>query len=140
MKKVLNLTQHQATQEQIKDGVIDLRPELQRELKHLLNFGVPPTTKEIMDRVNAIYRIVVEEITGKRIGDENYDKVINEAIDGVMVGGAMWLIPALVEDLQNATTVYASFSQRVSEEHVNENGEVIKTSRFKHIKLVEIPL
>ena len=121
---ILNLTQHTASAEQIKDGVIDLPEEQRKELKKILTFDSFPTRTTINNRVKRILELVMDYA------------VLNE-LDTlrmkVMIGGAPYLMPPLEEGLlQSGFIPLYSFSHRVSVEDDAGN----KTSAFKHLAFV----
>lgn len=121
---ILNLTQHAATPEQIAQGVGDLNPhhgEIQ-QLKALLTFESLPTAEEVYERAYAIAALA-----------QSY------FVDTAMIGGAPYLMGALERALNKVgiKPVYA-FSERVSEEQVQEDGSVHKVNVFKHIGFVEV--
>ena len=121
---ILNLTQHSATPEQIAQGVGDLNPhhgEIQ-QLKSLLTFESLPTAEEVYERAYAIAALA-----------QSY------FVDVAMIGGAPYLMGALERALNKVgiKPVYA-FSERVSEEQVQEDGSVHKVNVFKHIGFVEV--
>ena len=119
---ILNLTQHNATEDQINEGVVELQAEIKQVLKGLLDFSEMPTRVEIMDRAASIAKIA------NRHGAKH-----------AMIGGAPFLMGALESALKDygITPVYA-FSQRISVEKTQDDGSVIKTAIFKHIGFVEV--
>lgn len=121
---ILNLTQHAATPEQLAQGVADLNPhhgEIQ-QLKSLLTFESLPTAEEVYERAYAIAALA-----------QSY------FVDTAMIGGAPYLMGALERALNKVgiKPVYA-FSERVSEEQVQEDGSVHKVNVFKHIGFIEV--
>lgn len=118
--KIINLTQHPASAEQIEAGVIDLSKE--SGLTLALTFNELPTKEAIQNRANLI--------TGMAI--------MNEATHA-MIGGAPFLMSALERTLKEKgiQPLYA-FSERVSVEKTTETGEVVKTSVFQHKGWVEV--
>ena len=111
MNKIVNLTQHFASDEQRVEGVFDLVDN--SVLKSLLTFNTPPTLLEMQHRAEAITALA--EATGATIA---------------MLGGAPYFMGWLENALNGAgiKTVY-SFTERVSVENP-VTGE--KTSVFKH--------
>ena len=114
---IMNLTQHLATPEQVKAGVIDLCPRKREALTKLLTFDNIPTVYE-MD-------LVCQTIT---------DIAVNAKHAAAMIGGAPALMELLAQYLRNADIrpCYA-FSARVSTEVTQPDGTVKKVSEFKHI-------
>jgi hypothetical protein len=139
--KIINLTQHKATPEQVVQGVVDLPQGLKKLLSEALTFVSVPD-KEILDsRANTIYEIAVSHILNVPFNmvewDINYDAEIKAKGDfGFMIGGAPYLMPYLEEVLRGAGTPLYAFSKRESIE-VKEGDTVIKKSVFKHIGFVE---
>ena len=111
MNKIVNLTQHFASDEQVEEGVFNL--EDNKELKALLTFNTPPTLLEMQERAEAIASLAVA--SGATIA---------------MLGGAPYFMVWLENAIQGVgiKTVY-SFTERVSVENP-VTGE--KTSVFKH--------
>jgi hypothetical protein len=112
--KVLNLTQHQATPDQIMAGVVDL-PESDRNiLKRMLTFDTLPTAAEIVDRANAIAAMAEGHVCA-------------------MIGGAPYLMSPLERSLRSVGVypVYA-FSTRESVEETAPDGSVRKINVFRH--------
>ena len=115
---ILNLTQHQATPEQVNAGVIE--PTNKKLVQDLLTFTHLPTQDDIIAKADALAEIAKEH-------DVSY----------AMIGGVPYLMPWLELALSNVgiTPLYA-YSERVSIEHTNDKGETIKQSVFKHIGFV----
>jgi hypothetical protein len=124
MKKILNLTQHQATPAQIEVGVynLGLYSLAQKRVNDLLTFNEMPTHSELMRNARVLTDIV---------RDENPD--------AVMIGGAPWFMSVLETALTYAgVQVYYAFSKRVSIESTDsDTGEVTKTNVFKHIGFIK---
>ena len=121
MKKILNLTQHNATSEQIAEGVFDLEGLALQELKELLNFSWKPTPAEIKERARAI----AELATAQKGEDwKGFD---------VMIGGALWLMRPLIEELVRKGFVpLFAYTERQTIEEPQPDGSVKKTAIFKH--------
>ena len=115
--KIVNLTQHEATREQIEAGVFE--PVEKELIKKLLTFTDLPIIDEIGDRAERLADIALEN-----------------GADAAMIGGAPYLIASLHDALvgRDIQPLYA-FSKRVSVEK-KEGDEVIKTSVFKHVGFV----
>lgn len=115
--KILNLTQHSATFEQVNDGVYDLEYDELQELKRLLTFTSLPTYEEVNKRAQAIAQFA-------------YKRQQNGL---VMIGGALWLMYPLIKALANVgLTPIFSYSERESEEEEMPDGSVRKIAVFKH--------
>ena len=117
---ILNLTQHNATAEQVKAGVVE--PQEKEVIKRLLTFDELPTKQEIRTRAKKL---------------ASYAKWFFDSKRGkALIGGAPFLMSELEFWLRKnkIEPVYA-FSKRVSVEK-EINGEIIKTNVFKHIGFV----
>ena len=114
--KIINLTQHTATPEQVTEGVFDLPEEQRQQLAQLLTFRVIPDYQIIRDRVVAIGDLV---------------EPFFQKGDRFMVGGAPYLMQPLwahLDQRYSALALYA-FTERVS---VEDPATGVKTSVFKH--------
>jgi hypothetical protein len=130
---ILNLTQHNATDEQKAQLVVE--PRMTKEkIKKLLTFEEIPTKEEIEVRATKIAEIAVSEAS-MYAGDTD-NKIW---ITRVMLGGAPYLMGALEKAVRECgfTPVYA-FSQRESEEITQPDGSVRKVQVFRHIGFVEV--
>jgi hypothetical protein len=126
---IVNLTQHQATAEQLEAGVVDLRGIEKERLVELLTVEDLPSSEEIEARCADIAQLAA--FNG--LGGEFEDPAPLQA----MIGGAPWMMPSLERALLDVgvTPIYA-FSKRESSEKTNEDGLVIKTQIFRHIGFV----
>ena len=115
MAKIINLTQHQATPEQIAADVVDLAPADRARLATLLTFDTLPTRAELDRRASDI----VEEFAA--------------GYGTAMIGGAPFFMSALERalDVRAIDAVYA-FSVRESVEETLPDGTVRKTAVFRH--------
>jgi len=122
-KKILNLTQHEATSEQKEAGVVDLTEQEHAKLRNFLTFNDLPSCKEIEDRADLIAELASEYADP----EDRY----------VMIGGAPFLMSALEDKLKALCfePLYA-FSKRNVIEEVQEDGKIKKTAIFKHIGFV----
>jgi hypothetical protein len=119
--RIINLTQHQATPEQLTEGVFEV---VDKDLvKTLLTFDDLPTEKDIIRRSAKLAAIALA-----------YDA------DAAMIGGAPYLMCHLETALlEEGISPMYSFSKRVSVESANEStGEVTKTNVFKHIGFYKV--
>lgn len=116
---IFNLTQHEATEEQVADGVVDPDEDVKKEIKNLLTFDDIPSDAEMQERSRKLAEIT--QASGYKTA---------------MIGGASWFMSTLEKTLvdKGISFVYA-FSKRVSVEET-VNGEVIKRTKFKHIGFV----
>jgi hypothetical protein len=119
---IINLTQHQATPEQIKAGVIDLTGNALDTLKFNLTFISMPDKKGIVERAQRIAALA-EAHGFKR----------------AMIGGAPYLMSSLEEALKSndITPVYA-FSERISKEETLPDGTIRKINIFQHRGFIEV--
>lgn len=118
---IINLTQHNATLEQLQAGVVN-QPSVdgQQHLANLLTFKTLPTRNEILGRAKAIAEFAV-------------------GYEAALIGGAPYLMWALEQALKGiGVKPLYSFSERVSVEKTCPDGQVIKTNVFKHIGFVEV--
>lgn len=117
---MLNLTQHVATAEQLKAGVVEPTPEVKKEIQTLLTFNTLEETQEVKERA---YKLA---LIAKQHG-----------VERTMIGGAPFLMPELEAMLAMADiSAHYAFSQRVVEEVSKEDGTVEKKVVFKHMGFV----
>lgn len=123
MIKILNLTRHEATEDQIKDGVIEPSKEDKETLKRLLTFEYIPTGYDIAKVAKEIVNI-----------SKKYDTI------SCMIGGPGYLLSSLERELKKEGKMpLYSFTKRVIQEEYKEDGTVVKTGVFKHIGFVSPP-
>ena len=123
---MLNITQHVATAEQLRDGAVEPESDVKSEIQRLLTFDRSVMTEagQIEERAKALVSLVRREYP-----------LVNKA----MIGGALYLIPALVRELKAAgIQPYFSYTDRVSQETHNTDGSVTKTLVFKHLGWVAV--
>jgi len=111
---ILNLTQHQATPEQIEAGVVE--PHHKSEVVSALTFESLPTLSEVKHRALKLGMIATAS-----------------GCSEAMIGGAPYLMRPLEEELlgRNITPLYA-FSIRESVEEIQADGSVRKVQVFRH--------
>lgn len=131
MTIIYNATQHKATPEQEDAGVINIS----LNLSELLTFSSLPTRDELWERAHTIAGLLWQYHSDQC--EMNYLSPLHEPCR-VMIGGAPYLMSPLEEVLKEYSIIpmYA-FSERVSEEYVNNQGEVVKRNVFKHLGFVE---
>ncbi len=124
---ILNLTQHLATPEQKKAGVIDQPENWRRDLSELLTFDNLPDRQEIAMRARAIVEFVRDNAPFNTWKGEK----------AVMIGGAPWLMPELERQLESFgyRPVYAFSKREIVETH-NADGTVTKKAVFKHLGFI----
>lgn len=120
IKHILNVTQHDATPDQIVAGVVEPEGADKSELRELLTFKEPPCRRELQSRAERIARIV-----------DTY------SYRSAMIGGAPFFMSHLERALTDLgiTPVYAFSTREVVE--VKEGGTVRKASVFRHSGWVE---
>ena len=125
MSIIINLTQHAASAEQQAAGVVDLDPICRRSVAALLTFDELPSVEDIKIRATSIAQIAAI------VFDQNEESV------GAMIGGAMWLMAPLAEELrrQGIAPMFA-FSKRESGEETQPDGSVRKVNVFRHTGFV----
>lgn len=118
--KIVNLTQHLATKDQISDGVIE--PFNKEAVQEALTFELLPTLETINERAITLARIAIDSGCKK-----------------AMIGGAPYLMSVLERVLldKDIIPVY-SFTVRQSVEIHDNDGNVKKTNVFKHVGFVEV--
>lgn len=132
---ILNLTQHDATPDQIAAGVIDLHRDVRDQVRALLTFDEPPTAAEIRARAYNIAELASMHASPEdRAGD---DGLLPEGDPGgfanqAMIGGAAYLMPALEDELlvRGIEPLHAFTRRDVSEVH-DERGQVEKRVIFR---------
>ena len=121
---ILNLTQHQATPDQLEAGVVDLPEKEQQQLQSWLTFTHIVPEASIVARAQAIAHLA---------HSMGYNQV--------MIGGALWLMAPLTQALyQRGITPLFAFSTRETTEMAQADGSVIKSMRFKHDGFIVAPM
>jgi len=118
--KILNLTQHKASDEQVAAGVVDLGETQKKELSKLLTFDHLPSETEMCTRAIQIAQIAYEEWAMR-----------------AMIGGAPFFMSHLEDALKvRAIAPLYAFSRRESREEKMEDGSIKKSSVFRHLGFV----
>ena len=113
---VVNLTQHNATVEQIKDGVFDLPDQLRQRLVELLTFPADYSRDDLEKAAQGIVSLV-KEVDCFR----------------TMIGGMPSFMPVLERALaKEGCAVGYARTERVSVDQVQADGSVRKVSVFQH--------
>ena len=122
--KILNATQHQATPEQLAEGIVDLPSEVRSELGKLLTFEDLPTPTDLRVRSIQVTGLLLAQ--GAKPGDR------------VMIGGAPFFMEELADTLRRSglKPCYA-FSRRESVDQPQSDGSVRKVAVFRHVGLIE---
>ena len=130
---ILNLTQHAATPEQLKAGVVDLSERKLSELKVLLTFDSIPSAAELKDRAEKIERLAVSFLC--EITPEN--ELLDDVDLAAMIGGAPFFMATLESHLkERAIRPLYAFSRRDSVEVATPEG-VVKQAVFRHLGFYE---
>lgn len=113
--KIVNLTQHMGTAEQLAAGVFE--PADKDQVKGLLTFTTAPSGAEMAERAEALARIALDA-----------------GAEAAMIGGAPYFMAPMEEALRSAgVRPCYSFTERRATETVDpETGEVRKTQVFVH--------
>jgi len=119
--RILNLTQHKPTPEQVSAGVVEPAEEDKQTIRNALTFDDLPTAEKIERRAQALA------------------KVAKRYCDSAMIGGAPYLMSALERALKERgiKPLYAFSKREVVEEQLSD-GSVKKTQVFKHLGFVEV--
>jgi hypothetical protein len=114
--RILNLTQHAATPEQIKAGVFEPSADDKEVIRSLLTFNLLPGPWDFRIRARRLAEIVLAA-----------------GFNRAMIGGAPYLMPALVAELKRCSIEpLAAYSLRESVEQTLADGAVEKTMVFRH--------
>ena len=116
MQRILNLTQHQATKEQLDSGVMEPTPEDKERIQELLTFDSLPLRGHMHKRAEHL------AVLADQYGPSH-----------AMIGGAPFFMAWLEKALDNygIVPIYA-FSVRESIEETQEDGSVVKRNVFRH--------
>jgi len=138
MTRILNLTQHSPTPEQIAAGVVwgEISDAQETEVRALLTFDTLPTPVEVRHRAERLAEIAASAFTIVDYGGDS-GLVSNESFKFAMIGGAPYLMAPLESALRarGITPVYA-FSVRESVDQVQPDGSVRKVAVFRHAGFV----
>ena len=123
---IINLTQHNASPEQLTAGVVDVPAELKAELTALLTLSTLPSKEELNEAAMKVAAMAVYCTQG-------FDA------PAAMIGGAPFFMAPLEVALRHyGIKPLYSFSERVSEEKIEADGTVRKVNLFKHKGFVEV--
>lgn len=116
---LVNMTQHQATPDQLAAGVHDLTAEGRTILSKNMTFSSPPSRETLLSCAEYLIQIIEGEYPNATT---------------VMIGGAPYLMAPLVERLtaHGIAAIY-SFTKRESVDVHNADGSVTKNAIFKHV-------
>ena len=118
---IINLTQHNATAQQLAEGVFEPSAGDKAEIQALLTFATPPTKLEMGRRAEDLALIA------KRAG-----------ADAAMIGGAPYFMGQLEHLLKLAgVSPLYSFSERKSVDQPQADGTVRKVAVFEHVGWVQ---
>ena len=123
---ILNLTQHNATDDQLASGIIDLPADFQTALKSLLTFPTTYTRADLEYRALQIHELI-RDMCGEHFGAPP-----KHALDGVMIGGMPSFMPILEATLvvKGLRVGYACTERKSVDKEVD--GKIIKTAVFVH--------
>lgn len=118
---ILNLTQHNATADQINVGINDLTVDFQTALKGLLTFPTQYTRADLEYRALQIHELV-----------RDFCGTSEEVLEGVMIGGMPSFMPVLESVLisKGIKVGYACTERKSVDKEVD--GKIIKTAVFVH--------
>lgn len=118
---ILNLTQHNATADQINVGINDLPVDFQTTLKGLLTFPTQYTRDDLEYRSLQIHELV-----------RDFCGTSKEVLEGVMIGGMPSFMPVLESVLisKGIKVGYACTERKSVDKEVD--GKIIKTAVFVH--------
>ena len=118
---ILNLTQHNATADQINVGINDLTVDFQTALKGLLTFPTQYTRADLEYRSLQIHELV-----------RDFCGTSKEVLEGVMIGGMPSFMPVLESVLisKGIKVGYACTERKSVDKEVD--GKIIKTAVFVH--------
>ena len=118
---ILNLTQHNATADQLAAGIIDLPVDFQIVLKDLLTFPTQYTRDDLEYRALQIHELV-----------RDFCGTSKEVLEGVMIGGMPSFMPVLESVLisKGIKVGYACTERQSDDKEVD--GKVVKTAIFVH--------
>ena len=120
VEAVVNLTQHQATAEQVEAGVVE--PADKAAVQEVLTFDTIPGAAELERRAYVLAYLAAQSGCKK-----------------AMIGGAPFFMSTLEKALaQNGIQPVYAFSQRESVETIKEDGSVVKSAVFRHVGFVEV--
>ena len=123
---ILNLTQHNATADQLASGIIDLPADFQTALKGLLTFPTTYTRADLEYRALQIHELI-RDMCGEHFGAPP-----KHALDGVMIGGMPSFMPVLEATLvsKGIRVGYACTERQSIDKEID--GKVVKTAIFVH--------
>ena len=117
---ILNLTQHNATADQLAAGIIDLPAEFKQELAEIITFPALYTKHDLELRARRVYSLIL-------------DLPCDIPVDGVMIGGMPSFMPVLEKELVECgfRVGYACTERQSVDKEVD--GKIIKTAIFVHV-------
>ena len=120
--KILNITQHPATVDQIVAGVVDLEGESLTQAKALLTFDDIPNKGQLISAAIKLAKLAKDN-----------------GATSAMIGGAPFFMTTLETAMKEIgiRPIYA-FSVRNSVEQPDGNGGVKKVNIFRHVGFIEV--
>ena len=137
-KVILNFTQHKATAEQLKAGVVEPSEEEKQDIQLLLTFEEMPTLESVRVRSFGLATIAWHISQGRSLNPSLKKGLTYSAmIGGGPIENSPFLMPSLDSALRSVgiTPVYA-FSKRESTEVDDGEGGIQKTATFRHLGFV----
>lgn len=127
---IINLTQHDASSTQLEAGVVDFPIDRIGKVRELLTFDQLPAASDILARARELSRLAFEFALDLGANtDEKGAIIIPSPMIRVMIGGALWLMAPLEEELgRRGFAPLYSFSCR----EVVESGDT-KVVKFQHL-------
>ena len=147
---IINATQHNATPEQVAEGICNMTEGRQEQLKAALTLPAHYTHAMLVEAATTVVKLVHSEnnaigwaeavADGETYpGDDSFQNYLYRRRP-VMVGGLPALMPILQQMLQkDGWEVCFSQSDRVSVDTPQPDGSVKKVSVFKHTGLYYVP-
>lgn len=123
---ILNLTQHNATKDQIYAGIIDMPADFQTALKGLLTFPTTYTRADLEYRALQIHELIRDMCGAPKCSPPKH------SLDGVMIGGMPSFMPVLEAILvsKGIRVGYACTERQSIDKEVD--CKIIKTAVFVH--------
>ena len=126
----MNLTQHAATKEQIAQGVFDVPQEFKVSLESILTFKTCPTRLETYEKAFALFDFYCKVVQATTVDEK-------ELAPAVMIGGAPFFMAPLDNVFADKKVIVKyAFSERVSQESLQDDGTVKKVNVFMHVGFV----
>lgn len=165
MQTIINLTQHQATPEQLAVGVVDLPPDQRKHLRELLTVPASEvlglawegsSLRRVLDIVELAFPSVLEAqarlfaseggrdcglgVTTQCHQHDVWHLARNAYGVKAMIGGAPFLVPLIAAELRKfGIEPLLAVSDRITVEEPQPDGTVRKVAVFRHAGFVPHP-